>query len=59
MPNRLNVPEDLSPLIEKRETDDRREEERRTGAADLDPETVAEEQRTGDDRRTTEDRRQD
>jgi len=58
MPNRLNIPEDLDSLIEKRETeDDRRLEERR---ADRDEANQVElEQRSGDDRREDEDRRSD
>ena len=55
MPNRRNSPKDLTSLIEKRETDDRRQEERRTGQAEV--EIVGDEQRTGDDRRQNEDRR--
>jgi len=46
MPNRRNIPKDLTSLTEKRETDDRRQEERRTGQAEA--EIVGDERRTSD-----------
>ena len=55
MPNRRNISKDLTSLTENRETDDRRQEERRTGQAEA--EFVCDERRTGDDRRQNEDRR--
>ncbi len=58
MPNRLNIPENLDSLIEKRETeDDRRLEERRADQDEANP--VELELRSGDDRREDEDRRSD
>ena len=58
MPNRLNIPEDLDSLVEKRETeDDRRQEERRADQEQANQ--IEAEQRFGDDRREDEDRRSD
>ena len=72
MPNYLPVPPELQHLIEKRETDDRREEERRSGQdrriGDLGPSGAVEspedpddlpaaDRRTGDERREDRDRR--
>ena len=72
MPNYLPVPPELQHLIEKRETDDRREEERRSGQdrriADVGPsgdaespenvgDPLAADRRTGDERREDRDRR--
>lgn len=50
MPNRLDLPDDLNRLVEKRETDDRRASERRAEAND--PPAV--DRRSGDDRRAEE-----
>jgi hypothetical protein len=54
MTNRLNIPEDLASLIEKREAEQpRRQEQRRTGEA----ENVDVEQRSGDEPRQNDERR--
>jgi len=45
MPNRLNVPQDLDALIEKRDTEDRRQEQENS---------VSKERRSGTDRREEE-----
>ena len=72
MPNHLPVPSELQHLIEKRETDDRREKERRSDQdrriADLGPSGAVEspeepdppvaDRRTGDERRGDGDRRE-
>lgn len=72
MPNYLRVPPELQHLIEKRESDDRRQAERRSGedrrAQDLGPSAAVEpvgdpngppdaDRRSGEDRRGGEDRR--
>ena len=72
MPNDLPVPPELQDLIEKRETDDQRKKERRSGqdrrTCDLGPmgaieslqdleQVPATERRCGQQRRKTEDRR--
>lgn len=57
MPNRLNLPNDLESLIEKREAEeDRRQQQRRADEAAA--ETVEQEQRSGDDRRDDMERRE-
>ena len=49
MSDRLNVPEELDFLIEKRETEERRKSDRQ--ADDSEAEHVGEERRAGQDRR--------
>ena len=56
MSNRLNIPEDLNALIEKREQEDRRQKkdessQHLTGQAGQ-PDSLIEEKRSGKDRRT-------
>lgn len=59
MPNRLNIPDDLVQLIEKRKQEDRRQEERdaEQNLTETDAPTSAkpEERRSGKDRRNTSD----
>lgn len=63
MPNRLNIPEELDSLIEKREADDRRQTERRDDQGELAEnnggnDAGSEDRRTKSDRRIGEDRRE-
>jgi hypothetical protein len=60
MTNRLNIPEDLASLIEKREAEQpRRQEQRRTGEAENVAENIDVEQRSGNEPRQNEERRSD
>ncbi|MCG8450283.1 MAG: hypothetical protein MI725_12000 [Pirellulales bacterium] len=52
MANRLNVPKDLDSLVEKRETDERRKEDR--SDAEADTKLPSKERRSGKDRRQNE-----
>ncbi len=59
MPNRLELPEELASLIEKREQEDRRQKDRRTEATATDS-TLEKDQRSASDRRdASQDRRSD